>query len=102
MAELMKRRGRIRIPTEYVNEHPYLVMDILSKCIVVRCEHIYTENMLDYWAYSWLFDEVPQGEMIPGYEIHVRWYKNRKPEWRFNKSDIQITYKGNYNKQKGD
>lgn len=62
-----RRFGRFTLPARLAGEYSSQVLRVMSKCIVVRCEHIYNSDELEYVAISDHFREVAQGEMTPTY-----------------------------------
>ena len=44
---------------------------VLSHFVIVRAESLYYDDTIEYVAYSELFDEIPEGEIIPEYEIII-------------------------------
>ena len=54
---------------EWELKDKYLLSEIFSLLVVVRCECFEFDNKYEYYAYSDYFDEVKEGERIPSYEI---------------------------------
>lgn len=44
-----------------------MALDVMSKCIVFRAEHLFVQDEIEYQAYCDLFDVVEHGEIIPKY-----------------------------------
>lgn len=42
---------------------------LFAQVIVTRCEHMFWNDTFEYYAISDLFEPVPEGTMIPHYEI---------------------------------
>ena len=68
----MKNRvGKFSISNIMLERNFGIVRSILSKCVVVRCEMIFANNLLEYVAISPEFDEREPGETIPEYEVQI-------------------------------
>lgn len=65
---LNRRRGRFRVTSELVREHPDELMRVLACVLVVRCEADYATESLEYTAISELFAEVEDYCVTPEYE----------------------------------
>lgn len=48
-----------------------VMQQLMSRVIIVRCEHLYHKQCFDYTAICEDFDEVPRGQMIPSYDVIV-------------------------------
>ena len=53
---LFKRKGLVRINKESIQDNPKLVLEALSTMLIVRAEHMYLYNYIEYQGYSELFD----------------------------------------------
>ena len=81
---LNRRRGRFRVTTELVREHPDELMRVLVRCLVVRCEMDYATDSLEYTALSGYFDEVDDYLVTPEYEClleHVNIGTEEEPKY---------------------
>ena len=66
---LFNRKGVFVIHNEILYRNPESVMALMSKVIVIRAEHLLMIHGIEYNAYSPLFREISQGEIIPTYEV---------------------------------
>lgn len=66
-----RRIGRFAIRRELVERDPETARAIMGRCIVVRCEMMYSHDTLEYMALSPDFDEVPQGAIAPEYDVII-------------------------------
>ena len=66
-----KRIGRFAMRREIVEQDPETARAIMARCIVVRCEMMYAHDTLEYVALSPDFDEVPQGAIVPEYDVII-------------------------------
>lgn len=66
-----RRIGRFAMSRQLVERDPETARSIMGRCIVVRCEMMYASKTLEYVALSPEFDEVPQGEITPGYDVII-------------------------------
>jgi len=66
---MKKRKGIFSIVAEHVCNQEWFVTRIMGMCCIVRAEHLVMYNRVEYHAYSNLFDEVAEGEVVPYYEI---------------------------------
>lgn len=68
-----RRIGTFEIDSRLVQTHAPIFMQIMGRCIVIRCEHMYEKAAFAYTALSPDFDEVPEGYRGPVYvwEIDV-------------------------------
>lgn len=68
----MKNRvGKFSISNIMLERNFGIVRSILSKCVVVRCEMMFANNLLEYVAISPEFDEIEPGKTIPEYEVQI-------------------------------
>ena len=68
---MRKRIGRFSISREFVDKNPEVVLAIMGRVIVVRCEMMYQHDELEYIALSPYFDELPPGMITPKYEVVI-------------------------------
>lgn len=66
-----RRLGKFRIASEIINDEPWTVTFLMSQCIIVRAEMMWECGGIDYVAISRHFEEVPVGNIVPGYEWHI-------------------------------
>ncbi len=55
-----------------MREKPSDVMEVMSRCIILRAEHYVMEDVIEYWAYSEMFDKIDEGYLVPEYKITVK------------------------------
>ena len=68
----MKNRvGKFSISNVMLERNFDIARSILSKCVVVRCEMMFANNLLEYVAISPEFDEIEPGETAPEYEVQI-------------------------------
>lgn len=83
-----RRVGRFRIGASLLRQEPASIAAVLSKMIVVRCEHLFAEGTFEYEAMSPLFGEVEPGFIIPHYDIWLEHDDKRKGEAEIEKGSI--------------
>jgi hypothetical protein len=67
-----KRLGRFKISSRLIVENRKSVQAVFSKVIPVRAEHLWAEDVVEYFAVSDCFDEVGLTEFIPEYTVMVK------------------------------
>lgn len=72
MSEPMKvveerRLGRFNVPRIYIAKFPEDVMEVLSKCLIVRAETLYHADAIEYIAFSEMFEPCEDGCEPPMY-----------------------------------
>jgi len=70
-----------------IDECPDLVKRIMGECIIVRAEHFFVSNVIEYYAISELFDEVKEGYLVCEYEVIVHKEHGKPPKWQFTKKE---------------
>ena len=75
--DLYKRIGKFYINWDIILEHPYEVMKVFEKMIVIRAESVYGHRM-EYIAFCDLFDIVPENKKPILYEIEFLFYRDFK------------------------
>ena len=55
-----------------MRENPLGVMAIMQRCLILRAEHYVMDDVIEYWAYSEMFDKLEDGYMVPEYKITVK------------------------------
>jgi len=66
-----RRLGKFNIPTSLISDKPLDVLKILSTVIILRAEHMFVFDAIDYMGISDNFDIVPVGEEIPWYRATI-------------------------------
>lgn len=66
-----RRIGRFAMSRQLVERDQETARAVMGRCIVVRCEMMYAHDIFDYMALSPDFDEVPQGMIIPEYDVII-------------------------------
>ena len=51
------------------------LLEFMSQCFIVRAHDAPSDDTIEYWAVSPLFDEVAEAEPIPEYQIEMRRYE---------------------------
>ena len=64
-----RRIGNFVIDSYLVEHDPEVVLEIMSQCIIVRCEYKYSEGKFYYTAISNLFEEIPISNIPTDYDI---------------------------------
>lgn len=55
-----------------MREKPSDVMEVMSRCIILRAEHYVMDDVIEYWAYSELFEKIEEGYTTPEYRLIVK------------------------------
>jgi hypothetical protein len=66
---LRQRRGCIIIREHVLDDYPVLAQAIFSKFVPVQTFQLFVTSAVQYWGYSEEFDVVPEGSMVPDYEV---------------------------------
>jgi len=66
-----RRIGRFAMSLQLAEQNPETARAVMGRCIVVRCEMMYAHETLEYVALSPYFDEVPQGMIVPEYDVVI-------------------------------
>ena len=66
-----RRIGRFAMSAQLVKRDPETARAVMGRCIVVRCEMMFEHDTLEYIALSPDFDEVPQGNIAPEYDVII-------------------------------
>lgn len=69
--DLKHRRGRFKITSDLINDSPETAMRVFGKMIIVRAEHSFVNDIIEYDAYSPLFRALSEGEKAPFYDFEV-------------------------------
>jgi hypothetical protein len=68
---VQRRVGRFQLPFKLVRDRPTDVVELLRDKIVIRCEHLAYDDVLDYVAYGSCFVSIPLGSIAPLYAVEV-------------------------------
>ena len=68
MEDLRKRHGKFTVKMNKLDSLTDLIA-ITKDIAVVRCEHLYHNNLIEYIGYSNKFDVVEQGMETPRYRL---------------------------------
>lgn len=69
-----RRLGRFGILGSDVNQDPATAFWLMEGMLVVRAEHMFARDMIEYTAYHEDFDPLPMGQEPPWYGRHnARW-----------------------------
>ena len=72
VGDIWRRQGRVLIPRELMKNSMLFVMEeLMSRMIVVRCEHLAMNDEFEYYAVSKEFDPVPYNEVPPYYTAEI-------------------------------
>lgn len=66
------RIGKVRIESRYIHTDFDLLLEISKKFVVVRCEHMFSDNRLHYIGYSYDFEPVEMGMEAPEYQVEIQ------------------------------
>lgn len=66
-----RKYGRIRISRKFIVDAPATVQRIMGMGIVVRAEHMFVNDVIEYVMWSEEFDVIPDGHIIPEYEVLI-------------------------------
>lgn len=61
--------GRFSITSELIRRSPEVVKMLMGDMIILRAEHLFVNDVIEYTASSDLFEELPKGVKIPEYNI---------------------------------
>jgi hypothetical protein len=68
---IQNRAGKFTLREDIVNNFPQDVMNIMSNCIITRCEFRWYSGHFEYEAVSPMFSEIESGQMMPEYEVII-------------------------------
>lgn len=57
-----------------MREKPSDVMAVMSHCLILRAEHHVVQDLVEYVAYSELFEKIEEGYKAPEYIFAVKKY----------------------------
>jgi hypothetical protein len=69
--DFMARCAKIVIPAQLVAEEPLAIMNLMSNCVVVRCEYLAMFNMFEYHAYTTLVEPLEPNQMPFEYDVNI-------------------------------
>ncbi len=69
--KIRDRVGSFKVSLDLIDKNPSIVMQAMSRCIIVRAEHLYAYNCIEYVAISPEFDIVPAGTMATEYRVEI-------------------------------
>jgi hypothetical protein len=78
----INQRGKFKIPIDYIEQFPEQVLSLFFqlKLIPIRAEYYYDSQMVEYFAVSENFEEVPPQFVTPDYQIIGRVQKINEEE----------------------
>lgn len=68
---MVRRIGVFTMSRQLVERDQETARAVMGRCIVVRCEMMYSRDALEYMALSPDFDEVPEGMIVPQYDVII-------------------------------
>ena len=72
MEELKQRRGMFKITRQLLEEcDTQKMLELFGNFIILRAEHMFIDDSIEYQAYSPLFDILPEGAVTPWYTFNV-------------------------------
>lgn len=63
-----RRYGRFTAPSQWAQQFRTDLKRVMGLCIVVRAEHLFVSDSIEYYAISDRFRNVPHGEIVPEYQ----------------------------------
>ncbi|KKK81949.1 hypothetical protein LCGC14_2808290 [marine sediment metagenome] len=86
--DLQRRLGKFSMTRDVIIDSPALARKVLQGCIVVRAEHLWDGDIIEYIAIHPRFDPVPEGSIAPTYVISITvpgnilsWTKAKGIKW---------------------
>lgn len=77
--------GTFKIQDIVIEQQPEIVLDIMSRVIVLNAKYLEIEGAYEYYGYSEMFDEVAKGDIVPEYEFII----TRHPRLGFYLTDVR-------------
>lgn len=73
MSNIVKENkiGTFTLQMDVLERYPEVVMQVMSKLIVVRAEFMFHSKEVEYMAYSNMFEHVTFGSKVPKYNLIV-------------------------------
>lgn len=62
------RMGKFGISIVMLEDYPGIVQEVLSTVIVVRAEHMWHTDAIEYVGISHSFEALPHGTLVPTYK----------------------------------
>ena len=85
MAINRNKVGTFRIQEIIIEDQPEVVLDIMSRVIVLKANYLDIEGAFEYYGYSEMFDEVAFGDIVPEYVFTI----TRHPKLGFYLTDVR-------------
>lgn len=63
-----RRIGRFFIESDIIEYYPDLARQVLKDVIIVRAEHLFAYDSMEYMGISEAFEEIKAGELAPLYQ----------------------------------
>ena len=80
-----RKLGQFFIDEDFFDRADGAIQLLMSRVIIVRCEHLYHRRCFDYTAICDDFDEVPKYKIIPIYVVTVHQLEDSKLSIEFKK-----------------
>lgn len=72
MASINRNKvGKFKIQDIVIETQPEIVLDVMSRVIVLNAKYLEIEGAYEYYGYSEMFDEVAMGETVPEYDFII-------------------------------
>jgi len=71
VVKVVKRFGSFSISRKVFGEHPEVVMAVMGRCVIFKCDFLYHSDRFEYIAWSPDFDEVPEGAEALRYTVVI-------------------------------
>lgn len=65
------RCGRFSIAEIFLDDDPFLIMKVMSRCIIIEAVSKYRTKSIDYYAYSPDFESTEYASVPPKYDIVI-------------------------------
>lgn len=86
MASINRNKvGKFKIQDIVIETQPEIVLDVMSRVIVLNAKYLEIEGAYEYYGYSEMFDEIAMGEIVPEYEFII----TRHPRLGFYLTDVR-------------
>lgn len=66
-----RRYGKFEIPYDWMINHPKIIFEIMSKCMIIKAEYLFYSNAIEYEAASNDFEKISLGEKMLKYGINI-------------------------------
>lgn len=67
------RRGRFRIAAVFLQDAPEVVKEIMGQCLIVRAEHLYINDEIEYHAICEHFRPIEFIDIVPEYDVLIEY-----------------------------